>query len=78
MHLTSWAPYAVVKPITGRGLNDAKLKKIVKFFLSSKQLCRGEPTSHCKGWPAISDDGVLDTMLWCLISHLRSSEMGKV
>ena len=38
----------------------------------------GESTSLSKGWPAISDDAVLDTVLWCLISHLWSSEMRKV
>ena len=35
-------------------------------------------TSLSKGWPAISDDVVLDTVLWCLIRHLWNSEMGKV
>ena len=53
--------------------------------MGSGELCRGgggggggETTSLSKGWPAISDDAVLDTVLWCLISHLCSSEMGKV
>ena len=31
-----------------------------------------------KGWPAISVNAVLDTVLWCLISHLWTSDMGKV
>ena len=34
--------------------------------------------SLSEDWPAISNDSVLDTILWCLISHLWSSMLGNI
>ena len=71
-HMQWWSPD------TGGRLDDTKLKKIVELLLSSSQLFRGKSTNLCEGWSASSYNAVLDTMYWCLLSHLRSSELGEV
>ena len=59
-------------------MDDGKLKKTVKLFLAADSFSGLSQRAFAMGLPAISDDAVLDAVLWWVISHLWSNEMWKV